>query len=288
MDNTALIVWHSFLQSAPPGQQKALLSCISPSFLVQLQAQPLPAQSIEQGISPEEKELSHIHYSWLAPYLRSLPEYEIKLFLSALTPVQVKGLKQLLLFTNAIAAPSALGKAYLEKTLYEMVAPEDLVPIDFLPEDPLNILLTLSSSEWNFLIDLLCMHDLSVEIRQIIETSKLKEIYASLTKAQTSFLKTLLHKKEPVTFKKMGLASWKKDKDVLRSMLLQRGINRLAKALYGRHPSLLWHAAHRLDAEKGELLMKLCTSLDHPKASGLLSKQVLELVNAFKTHHTPE
>lgn len=82
----------------------------------------------------------------------------------------------------------------------------------------------------------------------------------------------------------MGLAAWKKDKAVLRSMLLQRGINRLAKALYGRHPSLLWHFAHRLDVEKGELLMKLCTSLDHPKASDLLATQVLELVNAFKTH----
>lgn len=132
------------------------------------------------------------------------------------------------------------------------------------------------------------MHDLSVEIRQIIETAKLKQIYALLTKPQTTFLKTLLHKKEAVTFKKMGLIAWRGDKDALRSLLLQRGLNRIAKSLYGRHPSLLWHVAHRLDAEKGQLLLNLCTALDHPRASSLLSEQVVELVHALKSNNPPQ
>lgn len=84
----------------------------------------------------------------------------------------------------------------------------------------------------------------------------------------------------------MGLLNWKGDREALRSMLLQRGINRIAKALYGSHPSLLWHIAHRLDLEKGQLLNKLCTALDHPRASALLSDQLVELVNALK-HNNP-
>jgi hypothetical protein len=284
MDSTALIVWHSFLQSAPPDQQSSLLQCISPELSKQLQSLPLPSQDLQRGIEPIEEELEQIHYSWFSPILRSLPESEIKLFLSCLSSEQINDLKQSLLLSNALPTTSSIGKSFLKKTFFEMVATEDLVPVSCLPADPLNCLLDLSPPELISLIDLLSMHDLSVEIRHIIETAKLKEIYALLTKAQTTFLKTLLHKKEAVTFKKMGLVAWNGDHEALRSLLLQRGINRIAKSLYGRHPSLLWHLIHRLDAENGQLLTKLCTALDHPRASALLSEQVLELVSALKTN----
>jgi hypothetical protein len=285
MDSTALIVWHSFLQSAPPDQQSSLLHCISPELFAQLQNQPLPAHDLQQGFEPIEEELMQIHYSWLAPILRSLPESEIKIFVASLTSDQIKGLKQSLLLSNTLPTSSSLGKSFLTKTLFEMIATEDLIPVSCLPADPLNGLLDLSLEELASLIDLLSMHDLSVEIRHIIETSKLKEIYALLTKAQATFLKTLLHKKEAVTFRKIGLVAWNGDREALRSLLLQRGINRIAKSLYGKHPSLLWHVAHRLDTEKGQLLIKLCTALDHPHASTLLAEQIVELVSALKTNN---
>ncbi len=285
MDSTALIVWHSFLRSVPSDQQSSLLQCISRELLAEVQNQPPPAHSLQQGIEPVEEELKKIHYSWLAPILRSLPENEIKIFLSSLMPDQIKGLKHSLLLSNTLPASSSLGKSFLKKTLFEMIATEDLVPVSCLPADPLNSLLNLTSEELTSMIDLLSMHDLSVEIRHIIETSKLKEIYALLTKAQTIFLKTLLHKKEAVTFKKMGLVAWNGDREALRFLLLQRGVNRIAKSLYGKHPSLLWHVAHRLDAEKGELLVTLCTALDHPRASALLGEQIAELVSALKSNN---
>lgn len=285
MDTTALIIWQSYLQSTPADRRSFLLRCISPEFSAELQA--LPAISFDRGINTEapEEELSKIHYSWLAPFLRSLPENEIKLFLSPLTPEQIKGLKQSLLLSNTIPAPSLAGRTFLKKTLFETIATEDLLPLACLPHDPLNGLLELTEKELSSLIDLLSMHDLSIEIRHIIETSKLKEIYGLLSKAQTTFLKTLLHKKEPVSFKKMGLLAWKGDREALTSMLLQRGINRVAKALYGKNPSLLWHVAHRLDADKGQLMIKLCTALDHPRASPLLCDQVVELMNALKNNN---
>ena len=92
MDTTALIIWQSYLQSTPADRRSALLRCISPEFSAELQA--LPALSFEghASIGAPEDELSQIHYSWLAPFLRSLPENEIKLFLSSLTPAQIKGL----------------------------------------------------------------------------------------------------------------------------------------------------------------------------------------------------
>lgn len=285
MDSTALIVWHAFLQSSPPDQHSSLLHCLSPELAEQLQTQPPSSQDLQKGFGPIEEELAQIHDSWLAPILRSLPESEIKLFLSCLSLDQIKGLKQSLLLSNDLPTPSSTGKHFLKKTFFDMVATDDLVPPSCLPVDPLNCLLRLSFEELTSLIELLSMHDLSVEIRHIIETAKLKEIYALLTKAQTTFLKTLLHKKEAVTFKKMGLIAWNGDREALRSLLLQRGINRIAKSLHGRHLSLLWYIAHRLDAEMGEQLIKLCTALDHPRASALLGEQVVELVSALKTNH---
>lgn len=285
MDTTALTVWQSFLQASPSDRRSSLMHCISADLQEDLQLFSPLSLGAQEKFEGHDEELLKVHYSWLAPFLRSLPESEIKLFLSSLSAVQIKGLKQSLLLSNSLPSPSEIGTTYLRKTLFETIAADNLIPACFLPPDPLNELLELSQEELTSLIQLLSMHDLSIEIRHIIETSKLKDIYALLSKAQTTFLKTLVHKKEPVSFKKMGLSSWKSDKDALRSMLMQRGINRIAKALHGKSPSLLWYIAHRLDAEKGKLMIRLCTALDHPRASALLVDQVVELMGALKTNN---
>lgn len=251
MNTTALIIWQSYLQSTPADRRSFLLSCISPELKDELQSLPAFMPDKQMSFGAPEEELSGIHYSWLAPIIRSLPENEIRLFLSSLAPNQIKGLKASLLLSNTLPSPTPMGLAFLKKSLFEMIAKDDLLPVFCLPDDPLNGLMELSDEELASLIDLLSMHDLSVEIRHIIDTTRLKEIYGLLTKAQTTFLKTLLHKREAVSFKKMGLAGWKGDREGLASILLQRGINRIAKALYGKNPSLLWHVAHRLDIEKG-------------------------------------
>jgi hypothetical protein len=287
MDTTAQIVWRSFLESCPLDKQNILFHYLSPGLLNEIKQLSPVSIDPRKGIEPLEEELSQIHFSWFAPILRSFPESEIKLFTSCLTPEQIKGLKQSLLLSTTPPLPSNLGTSYLKKTLFELIASPDLIPIACLPNDPLNALLDLTPHELFSLIDLLSMHDLSVEIRHIIETTKLKEIYALLSKAQTTFLKTLLHRKEPVSFKKMGLTNWKGDKAALQILLSQRGINRVAKALFGHHPSLLWHIAHRLDIEKGQLLIKLCTALDHPRASALLGEQVIEMIHAIKNNNPP-
>lgn len=287
MDTTSLIVWHSFLKNSVVSQEPALLCCLEDLLQKELIALPvINPHELELFSSSAETELDEIHHSWFSPFLRSLPEREIRLFLSALTPKQIKGLKQSLLLSNTLPSPSAIGASYLRNTLFQAIAPQDLIPIAALPPDPLNLLLTLSFQELLSLIDLLCMHDLAVEIRHIIDTSTLKEVYSLLTKPQNTFLKTLLHKKEPISFKKMGLLNWQKDLESLDQILTQRGINRIAKALYPRHKSLAWHLAHRLDMERGQLLLNLLSPLDHPKGHEILGEQVIELMDALN-NRTP-
>jgi hypothetical protein len=284
MDSTVATVWHAFLDASPDKKQ-SLLHCLSNEQVTDFQSFTQKNNAVLQGIAPLEDELPRIHYSWFSPFLRTLTETEIKIFLTCLTPEQVKGLKRSLLFSQTLPAITTLGTTYLKRLLFQSLDPRDLLPVPCLPESPLNLLLDLNPTELHSLIDLLSMHDLSVEIRQIIETAKLKEIYSLLSKPQTAFLKTLIHKKEPVSFKKIGLANWDGDKENLRSILTQRGINRIAKAIYNEHPSLLWHLSRHLDVEQGQHLIKLCTSLDHPKAAPLLAQQVIDLIGSLKNHN---
>ncbi len=287
MSSTATLIWHAFLQSSPAPMRDALNRSVTDELLKEIESSASTSETMFKGGAIED-EVLHVHYSWYAPFLRSQRENDIKLFLSCLGTDQVKGLKAMLLLSNSLPTPSPAGMEFLRKKLWGALANEEIIPVPYLPASPLNALLDLSYEGMNSLIELLSMHDLSVEIRHIIETAKIKKIYSILTKAQATFLKTLLHKKEAVTFKKMGLVNWKLDTASLRHMLTQRGLNRIAKALHRCHPSLLWHLAHRLDAEKGALLTNLCTPLDHPRAAALLTDQVSELALAIKTHNPPQ
>jgi len=283
MDKSSAAVCYAFLEKIPPEQRHALLKHLPENEAKAFSARQNFPKDMTAGIVPLEEELNQVHSSWLAPFLRSLPEGDVKIFLGCLTEKQQNGLKQSLLFSNHIPTITELGKQFLRRQLFSsLVGQEDLLPISCLPDVPINALLTMSYEELLSLIDLLSMHDLSVEIRQIIDTTKLKRIYALLTQAQTNFLKTLMYRKEPVVFKKLELTKWDGRTETLISTLEQRGINRLAKALYKEDPSLLWFISHRLDTDRAALLIKLCTPLDHPRAAFLLSEQVTDLIQSLK------
>jgi hypothetical protein len=111
----------------------------------------------------------------------------------------------MLLFSNHLPTLSPLGQAHLHQALFEAIAEEELLPMACLPADPLCDLLHLSESDLGGLIDMLSMRDLAIEIRQIIDTTKLQIIHSTLSKAQSTFLKSLIYAKEPVTFRKMAL-----------------------------------------------------------------------------------
>ncbi len=284
MDKTAAIVCHAFLKKCSPEQQDQLLKRLISAEAKEIREIGDTLSDPSKGFPRCDEELFKIHYSWFAPYLRTLPESDIRLFLACLHPNQQKGLKTQLLFSSPLPELSFISSQFLRLSLFTRIAPTDLLPVPCLPASKLNSLLELDQGDWSSLIDLISMHDLSTEIRHIIDTAKLRQIYSLLTKPQQTYLNTLTLKKEPVAFKKLGLASWDGDAETLKQTLFQRGINRIAKALYGHHPSLIWYAAHRLEIERGNALLKLCTSLDHPRAASLLVDQIVDLIESINKH----
>lgn len=280
MNLASLVACRAFLQKCPKDKRQALLGCME---------SPLPEapwKDLTKGLTPLGAQLSAIHSSWFAPLLRTLPANEIPLFLSPLSEKQIKDLKKNLLFSNTLLPLTPLAKQFLEQTWWDHLTKEnkDLLPVDFLPPSPLNTLLTLPAEHLQLLISLLGMRDIALELPQIIETAKLKKIEESITPEQLKYLKTLRHHKEPITFSKMGLGKWDGNRDSLSASILQRGLNRLAKAIGSENSSLRWHLSRRLDTVKAEQLDKFAAAID-PKIQETLTAQVVELLSYLKPAH---
>ncbi len=278
MNKVAFCTLRSLIMSSQ--KKEDLLACLSKELQMEMQASHKENIELTDKESAICEQLDAIHFSWFVPHLRSLTEKDAKLFASCLSLEQIKELKQALMLSQSFPKPTALAKKYLIQELFRIIAPENLIPPCFLPQHPLLALLNLNAKQLNTLIELLAMHDLATEIHQIISTQKLKLIDSMLTKEQTLYLKNL-PQKEPVIFKKIGLSEWNGDIDILKSTLIQRGINRLAKAIYPIHASFIWHISHHLDMEKGLLLTKLSTSTNAPKAADLLQNQILSLMKTI-------
>jgi hypothetical protein len=284
MNSISWIFCQAFLQKCPPEKRSGLIAYL-PEEKQGAFAHALPASfNPLEGIPPPETLLDQIHYTWLAPFLRTLPENDIRLYFSALHESHAKPLKKALLFSTSLLALTPLATRFLRQTLLRKITDVEgeILPVECLPKSPMLPLLQFNYEELLSIIDLLGIHDLAVEIRQIIDTSLLKKIYATLSKEQNAFLKTLSQKKEPLAFKKMTLANWDGNASHLKTMLQQRGLNRLAKALYGETPSFLWHLMHRLDLDRANMLKNLCKPLDHPQASHILRNQITDLMHSIK------
>lgn len=288
MNQKSLMACRAFLQKCGEEKKGVLLKHLSPQQQEALESLPNCSGDLTRGITPLEKQLEKIHYSWFTPFLRTLSENDARLFLASLGEQKAQSLKKALLLSNGLLPISSPARLFLHHFLLTKILDRetDILPIEYLPESPLNALLELEPVELLALIDYLGLHDLSLELKQIIDTSKLKKIHAALSSDQQAYLKKLMQEKAPLAFRRMSLNQWDGNAETLKGLLHQRGINRLAKALFGQDRSLLWHVSHRLEMEKASLLQQLCTDLEQPKALNFIITQVLDLISQTKTKVT--
>jgi hypothetical protein len=279
MDTTAWTVCSAFLSKTEGNKKSALLSYLSEQDREKVQASSFSEKNPLDTTFDEADLFNRVHPSWIAPLLRSLPESEVLLFLSCLPEDLQKKVKHSLMLSQPLPIPTPIAKKYLLSRLYEQLTQQDndILPVDLLPHSPLNTLLDIQVDSLPMLIEYLGLHDLAVEMRQIIDTTQIKKIHSSLSEAKVSYLKTLCQKKEPVLFRRMELAKWDGKAESLHKVIYHRGLNRLAKALYVEHHSLIWHLCRSLPWEDATVLQNLCKPLEHPKAANLLSHQILEI-----------
>ncbi len=284
MNTAAMLTCRALLEKAPSQRREALMGHLVEKDLAAMEALPDTQSDPLETLESMEDRLRMIHPSWLTAILRNFSPSDMRLFLSTLYPEQASEVQKELHLKGSVSTLSKMGKKYLSDVLWEKIVGKESepLPLSCLPESSLLPLLDLSFEDLSSMIDYLGMHDLASEMRQIIEASRLKKIYEILAPEEQNYLKMLLQSQEPVVFSRMGIMNWKGDKETLRSLIQQRGINRLAKVAYGQHPSFLWYLAHRLEAEQAQLFQKLCTPLENPAVISILTNQVLELFSFIR------
>lgn len=289
MSTIALIVCKAFLQKCHPKKRESLISYLPAAEKSLVESLPPTHGDPAQGFESLAEFLNKIHFSWFSTFLRTLAENEIRLFVASLSEHQAKGLKKILRLSNSLPALTSFSKHFFHERLLDALKEKNQIPlpISCLPVSPMNVLLELDEEELNALVKYLGLHDLALELRYIIETAKLKLIHTAFSEEELHYLKTLMQQKEALSFKRMNLDRWDGSIEDLKSMLQQRGLNRLAKSLFGLDPNLIWHLRHRFDTEKAASLQKLSTALEHPKAATVLMQQVIDTASFIQNRKNP-
>lgn len=257
-----------------PKQSDALLRFLPQDRGEKVKALPFMALQEISLKSP----LDPIHWSWFLPKLESYAAKDQKLFVQALGQTTQKHLVKSLKIKKLSAKTSPLLNAFLRETIWqELQEGQERLNIECLPHTQLNALLGLDKTRLIHLIDLLSLYDLSLEIRQIVETKILKKIYSFLSEDERKSLKAMTGYREPYPLQRLDLQHWDGKEKSLRLLLHKRGLLRLSIALSGQNPDLVWHLAHRLDSGRGNALMKVWKKEPIPKVSAWMAGQIEEL-----------
>lgn len=226
-----------------------------------------------------EKLIDKVHYSWLLEAFEKIPDSLKNSVLASIPKPHREGLcKNFNLSPKPIAlAPSY--KRFLINTLYTQFEKKEVLPLEFLPENPLFILTTFPKAKLVSIIDYLGLYDLCDEIRHIVEKNLLTSIYAAIPEKKQQFLKSCLNQKEKIVTPRLDLENWDKDPEKLEKMLHKRGMIRLSHALSGQHPDFLWHIVHILDSGRGRLIISHYKQEEIPAVTKALETQVLNVIN---------
>lgn len=285
MKTAALMVCKGFLDRYPPETQAGLIQLLPQKE--QLDLGELPPLMPLKGENIEWDLIDRIHYSWIAPYLRTLTENEIRIFLAALSEPQVRGLEKVLGLRDHLPHLTSTVKTYVRRLLFEMVTQnQELIPYAFLPDHPLNVLLEIPSSTLEKSVNFLGLHDLSFEMKQIISTAELKRIFAALPKREGEYLNTLMLHREPLVFKRLFLEKWDGSKEQLMKILEERGLYRLKLALHGADPSLVWYLTRRLEMHQGTTMLKYEERPTHARAEQILIDQIQKILSFLQGEST--
>ncbi|MBS3904859.1 MAG: hypothetical protein KGZ39_06000 [Simkania sp.] len=280
MSALAQLTCKAFLGRQSPIEQQRLLSFLSTTERQQLLTLETETSSWIDEPPKMETTLDRIHSSWIAPYLQSLSSQEIGLYLASLQPSQATVLKAPLHYMRPLPPLSSLGKMFLRTDLLtKVIGDTDLLPIDTLPSSQLLPLLQLSFRDIVHLAYLLGLRDLGHYLRLIIDKTILKNVEKVLSSADWQIAHRFATKKDPLAAGRGSFASWQGEPEKLRNFIEQRGINRLAKALFGEHPSFIWYITHLLDVQRARFFNKLCIDVSSQETQNLLKEQVLETIN---------
>ncbi|MEZ5315292.1 MAG: hypothetical protein R3E91_03660 [Chlamydiales bacterium] len=227
--------------------------------------------------------IESMHFSWFYLPLKSLKPEIQKLFLSLLPEKKAVELSKMLSLPLEKLSYSSFMIPFLMNIFKKKILGEiDIISEDCLPASDLNPLLKLTRLELLNLIDLLGIHDLSIDLRQIVDREILKNIYSALFSEQIHFLHYCT--KQPIKWipPTLGLLRWNRSKEKLQHLLHERGLIRLGGALFDQNESLKWYLIHRLDTGRAELIQKIFSNNQNSLPYPYFKNQVIHILQRYK------
>lgn len=275
------MVLKAFLSQTPEEERAALLRFLPASEVALLNELPPFEEETEFFEENASDALEKVHWSWFLPTLRTFSPREQRLFLSAFSASMQESLVEALSIEEPLEKASDIAKEYLQGYLLDSLvdAKKKQLPAPFLPQSPLNPLLSFTKRELMHRIDDLALYDLAFEVRQIVETKILKKLYSFLSEEQKLLLKKISVAHPEASFPRLGLERWDGTEEALRSLLHRRGLTRLGTALAGQHPDLVWALCHHLDIGRGSRLFKQYEREKPSELSAMIVQQIEELLS---------
>lgn len=264
------------------GTHEAILKFLPPEDIKMMQEQKLSSSNIEESLLPPEKILERIHYSWLLQPLQKIDPSLQSYVLASLPAKTTFYLSEWISDISKIPPLSEGVKKYFLRYFASLVFDEHTLSPAFVPDGTLPFLKTVTKTQLEEIFDLLGLYDLAPDVRQIVDTQRIKALYHVLSKRQQHFLRIVLHQHDKIVVAKIGLEQWRGEKEKLQKILHRRGITRFGKALSGHDPHLIWHLTHLLDTGRGSILMNQTAKEEIPGVTTICISQVLNVWNFLK------
>lgn len=249
----------------------------------------IPVASMDTGplIRNQAKDLSLIHYSWIAPHIKAFPPSMAEMMLLCLDTSQKKRIAALLDIKPCSKKISPLAAEYYLNMLSLKVLDPSILPREYLQDTPLTPLLDLNKAFLVEVIDLFGVHDLGEKIRAIVDKTKLRAIYQSLSPVQLKFLDFVLRQTEKAPSSEINLTGWDGSPETLQKNIHKQGLVRLAKAVSKESSDYLWHLKHRLDTGRAAFLDKNLQNPGSEEIVHLLKNQLITIFNLINHKREP-
>lgn len=277
------IMLRALLNQFHKGSTDAFLRRFPVEDIRDILIQDVPPNAVLENLMHPAESIGKIHYSWLLPAIQNLHPSLQQCALSVLSKQQAAKIAQILkqpLPESTIALPI---RKYFVKTLYDLVAQRTVLPPEFLPKTLLTPLIKLRKQEILEIVDFLGIYDLAEEIRHMIDKKRLAALHACISTKQRQFLTLCLKQKEKIATPRLELDYWDGSSKKLDESLHRRGLMRLAKALHGQHPDLIWHITHTIDTGRGAIIMQFLSIETPATITSILVQQVMNVLKFLKT-----
>lgn len=255
--------------------KEALLSFLTPTALHKYHSLPTPHSETFKDFSLSEL-IDKIDPSWFEEGL-GLFSHDDQIFYLSAFPEKARSelLKRLGLDTKTYVMQKGFADFALRSFFDTAFGGINCyTPLSLLGSDKFLVLTTASKGQLMLLCRYLGLYDLIYELKRVLRGAILKNLEKALTNDELSFLSLIQKERSVAHFMDIGLNHWDGNVEVLLDVLLKRGINRLAKALYTSSDALVWYITHTLDKNTAFTLSELRCDLKNPQMVEGLREQV--------------